>query len=113
MSMRWMFVVLFFAVLSVPGCDAPQAQFVNSKALNTLVLQARKPVRTTLEDKFGTPNKLVAWERFPVRYGGLPGKVTAVGPSDAANQFQVAWVGESTPPTGTSELFWVSGTYEG
>ena len=111
MSMRWLLTVPLAAVISVAGCDAPEAQFVASKALRSVVPQARKPVRAMLADKFGTPNHLVAWERFPVRYGGLPGKVA--GSSDAANRFQVAWAGQIGSLTAPAELFWVSGSYEG
>ena len=53
-------------------CDkGPQAEFKLRESTKDLIRDAKKAVEDTLKDGFGTPNNLVAWERFPVGYGGV------------------------------------------
>jgi len=60
------------------GCGAgPQAEFKLRDTTEDLISEANKAVKKTLKDSFGTPNELVAWQRFPVDYGGLKGTVAS------------------------------------
>ena len=61
------------------GCGAgPPAEFKLRDVTESLIPDAKKAVKATLRDGFGTPNDLVAWDRFPVVYGGTKGTVTSV-----------------------------------
>ena len=60
------------------GCGAgPQAEFKLRDTTEDLISEANKAVKKTLKDSFGTPNDLVAWQRFPIDYGGLKGTVAS------------------------------------
>ena len=65
----------------VLGCGTgPQAEFKSRETTIDLIANAESAVGETLLKGFGTPSALVAWERFPVAYGGAKGTVAAVGP---------------------------------
>ncbi|WP_010588313.1 c-type cytochrome [Schlesneria paludicola] len=67
-----------FTLLSL-GCGAgPPAEFKFRATTEDLISDAKKSVKATLNDSFGTPNDLVAWERLPVAYGGINGTVESV-----------------------------------
>lgn len=51
------------------GCSGPEAKFVLDKGTQGLVTPARKGVEKALTENFGTPHKLVAWQKLPVDYG--------------------------------------------
>ncbi len=76
-------------LLSIGCLEAPEAQFVSSDRAKGLVREARRAVDEELVDKFGTPNDLIAWERFPIDYGGTLGTVTAAAESGAVKEFTV------------------------
>lgn len=56
------------------GCgQPPPATFVlNEKATGDLIPEARQLVQNALDDNFGTPNQLVAWEKFSAIDFGAP-----------------------------------------
>jgi mono/diheme cytochrome c family protein len=55
---------------SLTGCgQPPAATFSLSEATSGLVPPAAKPVEKALLESFGTPEKLIAWEKFPIDYG--------------------------------------------
>jgi mono/diheme cytochrome c family protein len=60
------------------GCGpAPQTVFSWRTETASLIPEAQAAVKATIEESFGTPNQLVAWERFPVAYGGVKTEVVA------------------------------------
>lgn len=78
--------IQFFALVGVfafVGCDAPQSTFVYNAQTEGLPQIAQtggtrdgkkfKGIKNVLEDSFGTPHELVAWEKLPINYGGIGG----------------------------------------
>lgn len=61
---------------SLTGCGAPEAEFAWSDDTQNLVPAARKAVTDFVGDRFGTPGNMVAWQKLPVSFGGIPGQVT-------------------------------------
>ncbi len=56
--------------LSLAGCGQPPAAVFSLDAkTNDLIRPARDQVEKVLSDNFGSPNQLVAWEKFPIDYG--------------------------------------------
>lgn len=51
------------------GCGGPEAKFVIDQGTLDLTTTARRGVEKALLDNFGTPHKLVAWQKLPVNYG--------------------------------------------
>lgn len=64
--------------VSLTGCGAPEGAYEYSADTKTLLPPARKAVEKEVADKFGTPNKAVAWLRMPLAFGGLSGTVTEI-----------------------------------
>ncbi len=68
-------------VLALVGCDLqrvappPQAVFAPDERIETLVPQARRPVVEMVAARFGTPDRLVAWQLLPVEFGTIEGRV--------------------------------------
>lgn len=62
-------LTVVIAVASVSGCNGPEAKFVLSEETKALIKEAQKPVEKAILDHFGTPHKLVAWEKLPVDFG--------------------------------------------
>lgn len=63
---------------AIVGCgDGPEAEFVISDRTKSLIPEARKKVKETLKENFGTSNNIVAWTRLPIEYGGHRGTVIA------------------------------------
>ncbi|RMG40428.1 MAG: cytochrome c [Planctomycetota bacterium] len=58
----------------------PEAVFAPDERIDDLVRQARRPVVEMVTERFGTPNRLVAWEALPVDYGVLEGRVVEAYP---------------------------------
>ncbi len=54
---------------SLAGCSGPEAKFVLGKETESLIKEARKPIEKALTEHFGTPQKLVGWEKLPIDYG--------------------------------------------
>lgn len=63
--------IVVFAALALAGCgQPPDATFVpNQEKVAPLLPEAQTLVATALVENFGTPNKLVAWEKFKLDYG--------------------------------------------
>lgn len=74
-------LTVLLTTISLAGCNAPEAKFVYSKETESLIREARRPVTKALDDHFGTPHKLVGWEKLPIDYGKaeptVPGHETA------------------------------------
>ncbi|MBS0206668.1 MAG: cytochrome c [Planctomycetes bacterium] len=97
-----------FAVLLTVGCgQGPQAQFSVRDTTEELLSPAQKAVKKALDDGFGTPHELVAWQRLPVNYGGVHG---AVGEVLADGKGITAkWEGDAAGVTAGAPLLWISG----
>ena len=63
--------LILLAACGLAGCgQPPDAVFgPNSQKLEPLIPDARKEVDAVLTEYFGTPTRLVAWEKFPIDYG--------------------------------------------
>ena len=102
-------LVFGLALLNL-GCGAgPQAEFKFRETTEDLIPDANKAIKKTLKDSFGSPNDLVAWERFPVGYGGIKGTVV----STEAGTIAVTVDGETKKITKGAPLVWVSGSNVG
>ncbi|MDP1798431.1 MAG: c-type cytochrome [Planctomycetaceae bacterium] len=98
-------------VLTV-GCGKnPEAQFAWRDSTLDLLPKAREGVETAVNDAFGTPHDLVAWDKLPVHFGGVQGVVQppAEGEKLPANQFHVQWDGSPDGVGAGSELLWMTG----
>ena len=69
---------VFGLAFTLSGCGAPEAEFSYSEDTQNLLPAARKPVENALKERFGTPAKMVAWQRLPVDFGGTPGVIRNV-----------------------------------
>jgi len=89
------------------GCGAgPEAEFKLRESTDDLITDANRSVKKILKEDFGTPNDLVAWERFPVNYGGAKGVVASI----AADKSIIVTVdGDSSKIHQGSPILWVSG----
>ncbi len=62
--------IVVLAALGLAGCgQPPAATFSRDERTENLIPEARELVVKVLTENFGTPNQLVAWERFPIDYG--------------------------------------------
>ena len=62
--------LVVLAALGLAGCgQPPAATFSLDAKTEELVREARDSVDKVLNENFGTPNRLVAWEKFPIDYG--------------------------------------------
>ena len=68
-------LTVLMAVASLAGCHGSEATFVLSKETDELIREARKPIEKAVLDHFGTPHKLVAWEKLPIDFGKAETKV--------------------------------------
>jgi len=92
----------------VAGCGkGPQSEFSLREETTDLIPDAQKVVKATLKEKFGTPHELVAWQRFPVNYGGVKGTVTEVAAEGKG--VVVEWEGDAAGVTHGAPLIWASG----
>ena len=104
-------VTLGLAVMNLGCGNGPQAVFKYRTTTDDLISEANKAVIKTLTDDFGTPDQLVAWERFPINYGGVKGSVTSTeGPSGTV---AVGLEGDSNKIPKSAPLLWVSGSHAG
>ncbi len=95
------------ALLSVGCGTGPQAEFSLRESTVELIPTAQKAVKRELMDKFGTPQDLVAWQRFPVNYGGLNGTVAEIFPDGKG--LAVAWDGDAAKVANGAPLLWLTG----
>jgi mono/diheme cytochrome c family protein len=75
-------LTVVITVASLAGCSGPEAKFVLGDETKLLIKEAQKPVEKAVLDHFGTPHKLVAWEKLPIDYG----KVEKTPADPAADQ---------------------------
>ena len=62
--------IVVLAALGLTGCgQPPAATFSFDERTENLIPEARDLVVNVLSKDFGAPNKLVAWEKFPIDYG--------------------------------------------
>ncbi len=126
MISRFNISVSFFALLlcAVVGCgDGPEAEYVISERTKNLIPEARKQVKTTLEDNFGTSNNIVAWTRLPIEYGGHRGTVVAdeEAQSGETKNFKVEfatplgaqYASEAAENKSQTEIVFLSGDFAG
>ena len=98
------------------GCgQGPQAEFQYRDSTQKLIPVAQKAMVNTLEERFGTPHKLVGWERFPVAYGGAKGSVSAPaeGAKSAAKTVVAAFEGDASKVASGLPLLWLTGPRAG
>ena len=98
------------------GCgQGPQAEFQYRDTTLKLIPDAQKAIKKTLKEGFGTPHDLVAWERFPIAYGGAKGSVSAPaeGAKPEARVVTVAFEGDVGKVTSGAPLLWLTGPRAG
>lgn len=99
--MRSGFVSLAIVCGLITGCGAPDASFVYNERTESLPKEAQvgakgpdgqqlKGIKTVIEENFGTPNKLVAWLKLPINYGGTQEELTAAVAAEGPGEFSVA-----------------------
>lgn len=106
---RWMALLI---VVGFVGCGpGPQAEFSYRESTQKLIPDAQKAVKQTLQEGFGTPQDLVAWERFPIGYGGVRGSVVA--PPKDANSTSKSVIarleGVTDKISNNSPILWLTG----
>ena len=96
----------------ISGCGTgPQAEFKYRESTEDLIADANKAVKKTMREGFGSPSELVAWERFPVNYGGIKGTVASFdGPSGS---IAVTLDGESHKIAKGAPMIWLTGSQAG
>ena len=90
------------------GCgQGTPAEFKLRSTTEDLITDAEKAVKKTLAEGFGSPYELVAWERFPVVYGGVKGTVESI----AENKSLVVKLdSEAHPIKVDSPILFISGS---
>ena len=66
------------------GCSAQQPEFREREETSDLIPPAQTYVRDYLNDNFGSPTEMVAWERLPVEYHAA---TATVGEDPGTSQF--------------------------
>ena len=70
MKVQFIAPIVALAALGLAGCgQPPAATFSRDERTEDLIPAAREAVVKVLSENFGTPNQLVAWEKFPIDYG--------------------------------------------
>jgi mono/diheme cytochrome c family protein len=103
----------FACLFALIGCgQGPQAEFSWRDGTTNLIRPAEKAVKDTINENFGTPQHLVAWERMPVEYGGVRADVAS---ADKPGVFTLAL----TDPQLVAQIhpgqsvLWLSGAHAG
>ncbi|MEI8017256.1 MAG: cytochrome c [Schlesneria sp.] len=104
-------VTFGLAVMNLGCGNGPQAVFKYRPTTDDLISEANKAVIKTLTEDFGTPETLVAWERFPINYGGVKGTVTST--EGSSGSVAVTLEGDSSKISRNAPLLWVSGSQAG
>lgn len=78
--MRTLFSLIVSGTLAVTlfGCGTPEAEFSWSEETQDLMPSAREAVKVYTNQRFGTPANTVGWQRLPIAFGGVPGRVVKV-----------------------------------
>ena len=109
--LRNLIVVLPFAAALI-GCDGPNVKFVYHERTQGLLGDARAAVQQTLDENFGSPQDLIAWQRMPVNYGGWFGQVAEAG-EGAQDTFKVTFDEQPEGIVPGQKFVWLSGDYAG
>lgn len=105
-------LLAFGVTLLMAGCGTgPQAEFKFRKSTGELIPEVNKAFKKTLKDSFGTPQELVAWETFPIEYGGVQGTVESTGTTDSS--FTVALLGNTKLAAKGKPVLWLTGANAG
>ncbi len=100
------------AALLAAGCgQGPQAEFSVRATTDELIPPAQKAVKKALADGFGTPQELVAWQRFPINYGGVKGAVAEVLADGKG--LSVTWDGDDSGVVKDAPVLWLTGARAG
>ena len=95
------------AALSAGCGTGPQAEFSLRESTGELIPTAQKAVKRALADGFGTPQELVAWQRFPVNYGGVNGTVAEIFTDGKG--LTATWDGDAAKVVKGAPLLWLTG----
>ena len=85
---------VLLATVVAAGCSSEseyESHFVYSEETSSLISEAADGtgdgfpgVKGLVDERFGTPNNLVAWEKLPIDFGGVSGTVSETPDSDSA-----------------------------
>lgn len=104
-------LALGISAMLASGCgQGPHAEFSIRPGTEELIAPAQKAVKKALADGFGTPQDLVAWQRFPINYGGVAGSVTELQGAGGAT---VALEGDAAKVDAHAPLLWITGARAG
>lgn len=121
-NFRWLTAVAVGA-LAVAGCSKSglESSFVYSDKTGTLIPEAQngikdKPgVKDVVEEHFGTPQHLKAWQKLPVDFGGMTASVGSVPDGKSVKELVLSFAeGVEAPATGSiKSLQFVGGSASG
>lgn len=109
-------LLLLVSLISLPGCEQPQVQFVFSEKTNELMPEAAKPVKEALLEEFGNPFALNQFEGLPTDFGDIEGTVKSVEPIEKDQpliRFQVTGLENTYHKLQGLPLEWTSGKGQG
>ncbi|MEJ7590608.1 MAG: cytochrome c [Planctomycetaceae bacterium] len=113
---------LLSVVAATAGCSdsAYESSFVYSQGTLSLMREAQDGtkeipgVKTLLDDHFGNPQHLKAWEKLPIDFGGTITSVETVSPADSGHQVVKLTVEEGqTLPEKAGSVRFVTGACSG
>lgn len=124
MNMKSHLAVIATVILA--GCgQGPESSFTYREATQKLMREAQDGykneagekvpgLKTYMVDLFGTPDKLVAWQRLPIDFGGYPGTTLESAESGPTRSFKVDFAAEELGFAADQpfELIWTSGDGE-
>lgn len=103
-------------LLTLAGCGAEKAEFVNRDDIDVLIPEAQDHVRNVLETHFGQPTEMVLWERMPVHYHGAYGAFTETPVEEGETEvttLNVSLTEQNLPIEPGQQLAWATGKYAG
>ncbi len=114
--MRSISRIVIIALPVLAGCGREEATFSHRAEINDLMPAAQAGVEQIIDDHFGTPVDMVAWERLPIHFHGASGTFGEALPPDADGRYQQFLVDlnqENLDIADGQELLWLSGKYLG
>ncbi len=109
-------LLLLFPLISFPGCEQPQVEFVFAKKTKELMPEAAGPVKAALVKQFGNPFALTQFEGLPTNFGDVQATVKTVEASGADQpliRFQATGLADSYDKLQGLPLEWTSGKGQG
>ncbi|MBX3441836.1 MAG: cytochrome c [Planctomyces sp.] len=88
------------------GCGRQEAQFTHRAGFENLMPEAQSYVHEALEQHFGTPTQVVAWEQLPIKLHAAAG---AVGAAPDARSIAVNYSQQNLPIEPGLQTAWLSG----